>query len=365
MEALERIAPKRYAFPTDRVGLQVGDPEDRVRRAVVAMDRSLGAVAFAAAIDAQMLVTHHPLIYEPLTSVLSTSHVGRTIIELTRRRIAFAAAHTNWDSARGGINDALAAIFGLSEVRSFGSVGEVKRLKVVVFSPAESAEKLIDAISDAGAGTIGNYTRCSFSSHGEGTFLGGEGSNPSVGEPGKIEKAHEVRIEMVLRENRAVAVSRAIRRVHPYEEPAFDFLQLAPDGEQPAGRVGLLPEPIALSDFTTMVDHKLDTASWAWSDPKRPIKQLAIVGGAADGEWRNALDAGADALLTGEVKQHVGLEAVEEGFAIIAAGHYATENPGSIALRDRLEDEIPEIEWTFYAPEPGFAGRPWIRRQSD
>jgi len=361
MQALERIAPKRFAFPTDRVGLQVGDPEAEVRRAVVAMDRSLGAVGFAAGSNAQMLVTHHPLIYEPLSAVLQTSHVGRTILELARHGIAFAAAHTNWDSARGGINDALACMFGLSDVRDFGTAAGVRRLKVAVFSPGDYADRLIDALGEAGAGVIGDYTRCAFSSGGEGTFLGGPGSKPAVGQAGRVEKADEIRIEMVLPEERMQAVAEAIRLVHPYEEPAFDFFQLAPRAEQPAGRIGDLPESTKLSSFVEAVDAKLETASWAWGDPERPIRRLAIVGGAADGEWRAAQEAGADALLTGEVKQHVGLEAVEEGFAVVAAGHYATENPGSVALRDRLEAELPEVEWLFYAPEPGLAGRPWIR----
>src|SRR5437879_2504992 len=113
IEALDRIAPKRFAFSFDKVGLQVGDPAANLKLGVVALDRSLGAVAFAKEHGAQMLVAHHPLIFEPIASVLHTSHVGRTVLELARGNIAFAAAHTNWDSARGGINDALAAMLGL------------------------------------------------------------------------------------------------------------------------------------------------------------------------------------------------------------------------------------------------------------
>src|SRR5579862_4776797 len=162
MEALDRIAPKRYAFPFDKVGLQVGDPLAEVRRGVVAMDRSLGAVEFTAKNGAQILITHHPLIFEPVSSVLQTSLVGRTILELARNNIAFAAAHTNWDSARGGINDAVAAIFGLKTVKDFGTAAEVNRVKLVVFVPEASADKVIDAASEAGAGIIGNYSRCVF-----------------------------------------------------------------------------------------------------------------------------------------------------------------------------------------------------------
>ncbi len=359
LEALEQIAPKRYAFSFDKVGLQVGDPSANLERGVVSLDRSLGAIRFAAEYGAQMLVSHHPLIFEPISTVLQTSHVGRTVLELARKDIAFAAAHTNWDSAKGGINDALCSLFDLDQVVPFGFAAQVRRLKVVVFCPADAAEKVIDAASEAGAGDIGEYSRCAFTAPGTGTFLGSSDSHPAVGEPGRVERAEEVRVEMVLPETKARAVGRAIRRVHPYEEPAFDFFVLAPDEEQPAGRIGMLKEPMSLGQFVTLANKTLDTASWAWGNPDRQVRKLAIVGGAADTEWRSAREAGADAFLTGEVKQHIGLEVVEEGFAVVASGHYATEQPGCVLLRDRLAEAMPEVEWLLYAPPPGFAGRPF------
>lgn len=358
IEVLERLAPKRYAFPFDKVGLQVGDPYAPLTKGVVSLDRSLAAVQFAADRGAELLVAHHPLIFEPVSSVLQTSHVGRTILELARKNVAFVAAHTNWDSARGGINDALAALIGLTGVVDFGTAAQVKRLKLVVFCPPTAVEAVIDAASEAGAGVIGEYSRCAFMSEGAGTFFGSANSNPAVGAKGQVERVAETRIEMVLLEDRARAVTRAVRRVHPYEEPAFEFFQLAADGEQPAGRMGALAEPTTLLGLLPMLDALLETTSCAWGKPDRQVKKLAIVGGAADSEWREARQAGADALLTGEVKQHVGLEAAEEGFAIIASGHYATEQPGCLALRDRLAADMPEVEWLLHVPEPGFAGRP-------
>jgi hypothetical protein len=243
-------------------------------------------------------------------------------------------------------------------VRDFGSAAAVAQVKLVVFSPAAAVDKIVDAASEAGAGVIGDYSRCAFMSEGTGTFLGGESSNPVVGTAGQVERAPEVRIEMVLPEYRVRGVERAIRRVHPYEEPAFDFLLLADRSEQPAGRIGMLVGGMTLEGLVRDANVRLGTASWAWGDPVKPIKKLAVVGGAADSEWRKAREAGADAMLTGEVKQHVGLEAAEEGFAIVASGHYATEQPGCEALRDRLAEELPEVEWLLYVPEPGFAGRP-------
>jgi dinuclear metal center YbgI/SA1388 family protein len=359
IEAIERVAPKRFAFPFDKVGLQVGDPNAELQRAVVSLDRSLGAVAFAREVDAQLLVAHHPLIFEPLASVMRTTHVGRTVLELARNGIAFSAAHTNWDSARGGINDALAALLRLKDVEEFGSAAPVARLKLVVMCPASATRAVIDAASQAGAGLIGEYARCAFFQSGSGTFFGSGSSKPSVGKPEQVETVEETRIEMVLPEASAAAVARAVALAHPYEEPAYDFFALAPHSEQPAGRIGLLPEPLSLTQLVKHANASLDTASWAWGDPEMVIRKLAVVGGAADSEWRNAKDAGADAFLTGEVKQHVALEAAEEGFAVLACGHYATEHPGCAVLRDRLALELPEVDWQLFVPGYGASGRPF------
>ncbi len=355
---LETVAPVRYAFSFDRVGLQVGDPEAEVSRAVVSLDRSRAAVASARESGAELLLAHHPLLFTPLKEVVAGDHVGRTVLDLAAAGIAFVAAHTNWDSARGGVNDALATRLGLNETKEFGGAADVERLKLVFFAPPDAAERLIDALSEAGAGAIGDYRRCAFLAEGTGTFVGGEGTKPATGEPGRIERTPETRVEMVLRKDERRAVERALRTNHPYEEPAYDFLASPPMAEQAAGRVGTV-ERTTLKAFVTGVESALEAKALGWGDPARTIRKVAVVGGAADGEWRAAQRAGADVLVTGEVKQHVALEASESGFALVAAGHYATEQPGVEALRDRMAAVCPGVDWRTFVPEPGFAGRPF------
>jgi dinuclear metal center YbgI/SA1388 family protein len=358
LAALETVAPVRYAFSFDKVGLQVGDPEAEVTKAVVSLDRSRAAVAHAREEGAQLLLAHHPLLFSPLNKVLANDHTGRTVLELAAAGIAFVAAHTNWDSAQGGVNDALADLLNLQQLKPFGFAEKVDRLKLVFFAPAEAADSLIDALSAVGAGVIGNYERCAFRSEGTGTFLGGKGSNPTVGEPGKVETVPEVRVEMVLRGDQQRIVERTLREKHPYQEPAYDFLVSPAVPEQAAGRVGSLETPLSLADFAAMVETSLDAKAWTWGDPARKIRRVAVVGGAADGEWMAAQRAGADVLVTGEVKQHIAVEAAESGFALIAAGHYATEQPGVVALRDRMAKACTTIDWKLFAPPHGFAGRP-------
>jgi len=359
LSALERLAPRRHALGFDKIGLQVGSSTSKIARAVVSLDRSLAAVSHAREIGAQLLVSHHPLIFSPLATVDTRSHTGRTVIELIRADIAFVAAHTNWDAAIGGINDELAKRLGLTDVKPFGQAAEVKNLKLVFFSPADAVEPIIDAVSQAGAGVIGAYRRCAFLSDGHGTFIGDETTNPTIGEPGEKEVTNEVRVEMILPVDLERSVTKALKQAHPYEEPAFNYMLMTAVPEQPLGRIGTLPEPTTLQDLARSVDSRLDTRTWAWGVPNKKIKRVAVVGGAGDSDWIDAQRAGADALVTGEVKQHVAVEASESGMTILAAGHYATEQPGCEALRKALEDAVTDVEWNLYTPEPGMAGRPF------
>ena len=163
---------------------------------------------------------------------------------------------------------------------------------------------------------------------------------------------------MTCRQELCGGVESAIRQVHPYEEPAIDVYVLRESYEQAAGRIGTLPHPMSLRAFADHVDTSLGTRSWAWGDPDQVIRTVGVVGGAADGEGRFARRAGADVFLTGEVKQHIALEASESGLPIIAGGHYATEQPGVEDLAAAMSKLLPEIEWSVFAPEPGWHGRP-------
>ena len=360
LSELEKLAPSRFAFPFDKVGLQIGDPSAAVTKAVISLDRSLAAAEFAAARGAQLLLCHHPLIWDPLKSVTSETYAGRVAMTLIRNGISFVAAHTNWDSAQGGINDTLAALLNLQEVRAFGDGAPVAKLKLVAFVPPGAVDKLVDAASEAGAGVIGLYKRCAFEGPGTGTFLASEGAHPTVGAVGRVERVDETRIEMVLPTGCREAVAEAVRVTHPYEEPAFEFFQLADVEEQPIGRIGELINPVPLKEFVALVEASLSTKCLVWGEPSRAIKTVAVCGGAADDEWAHAEGSGADVLVSGEVKQHIGLEASESGFALVAAGHYATEHPGCVALRNALAGVVSDVEWLVFEPRPGEAGRPFI-----
>lgn len=356
---LERIADPKWAFEWDRAGLQIGDPERLLENAMVSLDWSESLVEAASKAGCGLVVCHHPLIWKPLASLTTRGRAERIALRLAERGIAFYACHTQWDCAPGGINDTLAEVLGLSDVSAFGDGASAADVKLVVFCPNGSEERIIDAASQAGAGRIGAYSRCAFFSEGTGTYIGGEGSHPAIGKPGATERVEEVRVEMLVPSSLAERVEDAVRSVHPYEEPALEFVRLKEVKEMPIGRIGVLPNSMSLESLVELVDRSLHTSSWCWGPKQRSVSTVALVGGAGSGLWHHALKAGADVLVTGEVKQDEAVDAVEAGVSLIAAGHYATEQPGVRRLADVLSNAVPEVGWSVFEPVEGQSGRPF------
>jgi dinuclear metal center YbgI/SA1388 family protein len=359
LAAIESLAPWSDALPNDKVGLQVGDPSAPVTRVFVALDRSLAMLEKAAASGAEMVISHHPLIWDPIKRVVSSDTVGRSLQVLIGHGMALAGVHTNWDVAVGGITETMAALLELSNLTSFGEGAPCARLKLVFFVPVEAADAVIDALSAAGAGRVGFYERVAFSGPGMGTFVPLKGANPSVGAVGRRETVAELRVEMEVSDGAVEKCVAALLAAHPYEEVAYDLFRQEPRSSLRLGRVGRLAKPMSLREFGTFADERFQTRSWVWGDPDRIVERVGVVGGAGDSEWPAALAAGAEVFLTGEVAQHQALEATRQGLCMVASGHYATEHPGCVALAAALRSRLPEIEWVVYEPEPGRDGRPF------
>lgn len=358
IQGLESICPARWAFDFDNVGLQIGNPGMEVSGGVVSLDWSQELIEFAESKGANLLVCHHPLFFEPVRSLTADVRSGAMALELAAKRMAMVAAHTNWDAAPGGVNDSLAQAIGLDQVVPFGDAADDAGFKIVAFCPVGSTQAIVDALSQAGAGRIGDYARCAFSSDGVGTFVADECANPAIGETGRVEEVAEQRLEMRVRKDRLAAAIEALRRAHPYEEPAFDVVPLANPGEMPLGRIGELSEPLSLEEFADHAGRMLNSRPQSWGARDSKVRRVAVVGGAGDSMWRSARAAGADVLLTGEAKQDRAIDAEQAGFALVAAGHYATEQPGTRALCDKLTVQIDDVRWHLFEPEPGCGGRP-------
>lgn len=344
LDAVERLAPPRFAFSFDKVGLQVGDPSTRLTGVLTTLDCSDACIDEALQAGANAIVSHHPLIFDPLGTLTPTGRTQKLCVRLVRDGIALIAAHTNWDCAPGGVNDALASVLGLGNVRPFGSSSESAMSKLVTFVPLESVDRVVDSLAAAGAGQIGDYDRCAFISTGKGTFRGNQSSNPVIGERGRIEDVDEAKVEMVVPTALLEPCLEALRSAHPYEEPAYDVFPVKGSGGHPIGRIGDLAGDVDWSSLEARVAESLGTVCRTWR-PSNPtlVKTVAVVGGAGSDEWPNALKAGAGAFVTGEVKHHHGVEASEAGLLMIEAGHFETEQPGVVALAEALSERIAEV----------------------
>lgn len=355
---VERLAPPSMAFGFDRIGLLIGDPEAVATGLMVTLDVSLGCIEAARAKGCDVIVAHHPLIWDPVKRLVAGSSVEDRVLACVRAGISVIAAHTNWDCAPGGINDVLASLLGLQEVSAFGSSNPQSRLKLTAYVPSDARAALVDALSAAGAGVIGNFERCAYWGSGVGTFRPGAGASPVIGAVGSVEEVAEDRVEMMLDESAAPAVLAALKKAHPYEEPAFDLVAVRGNVGQPAGRIGVLPSPLSAAEFLALLNDRLKTRTEIWV-PRgdRAIFRVAVTGGAASDEWAAARAAGADAFVTGEVPHHLGTVASDAGMVIAASGHFATEHPGMMRMADLLSVGVPVHR---YEPQPGSDGRPAV-----
>jgi dinuclear metal center YbgI/SA1388 family protein len=361
---LERRYDPAWAEPWDAVGLVCGDPDADVSSVLLAVDPVAAVVDEAVASGVQLVVTHHPLFLGGTTSVAATTAKGRVLHRLLTSGIALYVAHTNADVAAPGVSDALAETLWLHDLRPLQPLAAEAQDKLVTFVPAEAVDPILDALADAGAGVIGDYRRCAFLGQGTGTFLPGPGTSPTVGEPGRVERAAEIRLEMVLPRHRRAAVVRALLDRHPYEEPAFDVVELAVvPGQLGLGRVGRLPEPTTLAAFTAAAARALPATAWgmrAAGDPDRVVATVAVCGGSGGGLATAAAAAGADVLLTADLKHHAASEAVDEtGIALVDAAHWATEWPWLGAAADALATTVKTTvstivtdPWTQHAHHP-------------
>jgi dinuclear metal center YbgI/SA1388 family protein len=338
MEAMEELAPVRLAAGWDNVGLLVGSPEQEVRSLLVALDVTPAVAEAAAAGGVDLIVAHHPLIFKGLTSIRTDQPVGRALATLLRAGVAVFAAHTNLDAADGGVNDILAAKLGLTAVRPLAADYREGLLKIVVFVPESHVEAVRQAMAGAGAGHIGNYSHCSFQAPGTGTFLPLAGTNPFIGQTGKLEYVSEFRLETIIPANQADKVVKAMLKAHPYEEVAYDLYRLENAGRDfGVGRVGELARQLTLADFISEVKSALSIGHVRLSGPaKEMVKTAAVCGGAGASLFTEALRVGADVLVTGDVKYHEALEAAEQGLTIIGAGHFASERLVLEAVAARL-----------------------------
>ena len=348
---LEEAYPPRLAESWDRVGLVAGDRSAPVRRVVVAVDATDAVVEHALAEGADLLVVHHPPLMKGVHSVATDTPKGRLLHRLIAGGCALYSAHTNADSARPGVNDALAEALGLTPGRPLVPTGDgtVDRWVVTVPDNDDDVDALMTSVFAAGAGRMSGYTECSFSVAGTGRFRPGEGTDPTIGSVGQAEEVSELRVEFVAPPELRSAVRRAVIEGHPYEVPAMDVLinhaGPGPGAEDTGlGRVCELEEPMTLAQFTELVAERLPATTWGVrgaGDPDAQIRRVALCGGSGDSLLGAAQAVGADVYLTGDLRHHVVDEHLRQGGPMLVdAAHWALEFPWCAQVAGLLEERI-------------------------
>lgn len=339
------IINKKYPFVLaeewDNVGLQVGDPTAELSRIMVALDPLPTVIDEAITLNCQLLVTHHPLIFSPLRQITASTSTGSSIIKAVRGGLALLAMHTNYDIAHGGLNDLLATRIGLHTTRPLKITARDELVKLVVFVPAEQLDMVRLALLPHTA-AIGNYRNCSFSAAGEGTFLPLEGARPAIGSIGTMGTVMEQRLELLIRRDQLAKAVKTMLTVHPYEEPAFDCYPLLNESSSVGlGRIGRLAEQANLGELATTIAQQLGCSDIRLvGDPARKISTVAVCSGSGASLLHDAVRAGADLLLTGDVKYHEAREAELQGIAVLDAGHFSTEQLMVDAIRAYLETSL-------------------------
>jgi dinuclear metal center YbgI/SA1388 family protein len=344
--ALQAIAPLSLAASWDNVGLLLGDPAAPVQRVMTALSVTPDAVAEAVEAGAQLLVTHHPILFRPTQKLTTATPEGRMLLNLGQAGIAVFSAHTAFDNCAGGINELLAQKLSLTQIGPLRTLDAARQCKLVVFVPDKDLAKVSDSLFAAGAGNIGQYCECSFRLAGTGTFFGTDATNPTVGTKGRREDVPEWRLEVVCPDAIVEKVVAAMRSAHSYEEPAYDVYPLRPErAKLGEGRIGVLPAPMPLGVFAQRVKESLQASCVQIVGPaSRSVQRIAIACGAAGEFLPDALKQKADVFLTGEVRFHDALAAEAQRIALVLPGHYATERFGMEALAERLQIQFPSLQ---------------------
>lgn len=342
----EELAPKVYAMPDDKIGLQLGTLSKEVRKVLVALDVTDEVVEEAIAEGADLIIAHHAIIFRPLANLQTDTPAGKLYEKLIKHDIAVYIAHTNLDVASGGVNDLLAGKLGLSDLTHLEDVHTEKLNKFVVFVPKTYHEAVRQAIFKAGAGWIGQYSHCSFNIDGTGTFMPREGSDPFIGEQGKYEQAEEVRIETIVPENVVRRVVQAMLKAHPYEEVAYDLYPLDLKGRTfGLGRSGKLPAPMTLAALAQETKRSFDVSTVrVVGNLDSMVHKAAVLGGSGGRYWKRAQFTGADVLITGDVDYHAAHDALAAGMMIIDVGHNV-EKIMKTAVADYLSKRFEEKKY--------------------
>ncbi|MFA5424688.1 MAG: Nif3-like dinuclear metal center hexameric protein [Phycisphaerae bacterium] len=348
IKQIERLTPPNLAQGWDNTGLLVGSGNERVKNILLAIDITKAVLSEAKKLKAEMIISYHPVIWDGLKNITDRGD-GNIVYELIKAGIAVYSMHTSLDVVAGGVNDGLAEMVGIVDAKPIGDyVQDDTRdnYKLVVFVPVGATDKVTNAIFAAGAGWIGNYSNCGFRTAGKGSFLPRDGARPTIGKKGKIETVEEIRFECIVPSGKLDCVLAALKKAHPYEEPAFDVFKLYnPQDRIGLGRIGKLAKAATVKEIIAKVKRATGAkAVGIVGKSQRTVKSAAVCAGSC-GKIINLIIAQcADLYVTGELKHHQAIAAQEAGMTCLCLSHSVSERFILKKLAKVLQNQAKEVK---------------------
>ena len=341
---LEEKYPLHYQEDFDNCGVQCGDKEQEITGVLVCFEMSEETIDEAIRRNANLVISHHPLILRKgIFKIEPTNRVGRVICKALENKMVLYSMHTNLDSAEGGVNDTFAAKLGLENVKVLSPI-DAGLCKIAFFVPADHAGSVCDALFEAGCGRIGNYDHCAYKLSGTGTFRPNDAAHPFIGKAGVTESVEEERIEMVFPEHLQKKVIETLYQSHPYEEPAFDIYRIENTNRKVGlGRIGELPEAMPAKIFLLKLKETfgLQMVRYYGND-EGFVRRVAVLGGGGSSFIGQAMAAGADLYITGDIKYH-DFHSADRRMLIADIGHFESEH----FIKEIIYNELKENFNTF------------------
>ena len=337
---LEEIAPLAYAEDFDNVGLLVGNQENDLTGVLVCHDALEQVIDEAINKKCNLVVCFHPILFSGLKKITGKNYVERSIIKAIKNDISIFAVHTALDNHQNGVNKIFCNALGLVNTKTLIPKQNFIR-KLTTFTIPENVEKVRNALFDAGAGKIGNYDDCSFTSQGIGSYMGNENSNPEIGERFEFVEAQEIKIEVTFEKHLESRILKALFSNHVYEEVAYEIYELKNSHQNIGlGMVGELENPMSENQFLNFVKTKMQCGSIRHSNLlERPISKVAVLGGSGSSAIKDAINAKADIFLTSDLKYHNFYES-ENQIVLADIGHFESERFTKDYIVDFLNKKI-------------------------
>ena len=340
---LENLAPPGLQESYDNSGLIVGNKSTEIKSALIALDCIESTVDEAIAHKCNLIIAHHPIVFSGLKRFNGSNYVERTIIKAIKNDVAIYAIHTNLDNVKHGVNSKICEKLGLLNTKILSPKNDEFK-KLVVFVPFESKDKIVNVLFENGAGVISNYDECSFTVDGTGTYRPGEKTNPYKGEKGTREQAEEYRIETIIPSHSQNKIISEMIIAHPYEEVAYDVYPIEVNSSEiGSGMIGILPEELSPIEFLNRLKKNMKTECIRHTIlPEKPIKVVAVCGGAGSFLLNAAKIQKADVFITSDFKYHQFFDAENE-IVIADIGHFESEQFTIELLYESLKEKFPKF----------------------